>query len=233
MIISFARPAAVAALIICLVGCNSDDNDPPASVPETTIFLSVPLELSVKQRTTIVVPGSKNRLSLTIDDITDNQVMVSLGTDTGETPIPMRSLSPQDRVAFKFAGQPYSLRLDQLDNALIGEDMARFSIVSPEKAGLSEHEKIDLLIEAVAKLEGATFIRNDTEHSAAEAAEHLRTKWEATRDQVTTARQFIDEIASKSSFTGELYRIRLADGNTIIATEFLNDQLTHLSNPQQ
>ena len=193
------------------------------------VRLEVPLELTVKQRTTTAIPGSDNRLSLTIDDITGNQVMVSLANDTGETTLPTRSTSPQDAVHFEFAGQEYSLKLEKLDNALIGEDTADFSITGPDEGGLSEEAKIEQLIAAVANLEGATFIRNGTEHSATEAAEHLRSKWDAAREQIATARQFIDEVASKSSLSGEPYQIRMSDGTTIEAGKFLDERLAAIS----
>jgi hypothetical protein len=214
--------------IVLLTGCNSS-NEPTTSPSEVpAIRLEVPLELKVEQRTTTIVPGSENRLSLTIDDITGNQVMVSLGTDTGATPIPMRSMSPREQRAFEYAGEQYLLTLEELDNALIGEDTARFSIAVPGESSLSEQAKIEQLIEAVAEFEGATFIRNGTEHTAAEAAEHLRTKWNAARESITTARQFIDEVASKSSLSGEAYQIRFADGKTISAADFFNEKLGSL-----
>lgn len=214
--------------IALLIGCSSDEIAAPATA-KPAIHLSVPIELSIKQRTTTAVPGSGGRLSLTIDDITRNQVMVSLAADTGEAILPTRSMKPQDSVAFEFAGQQYSLNLEKLDNILIGEDAAKFSISGPGEGSFSEVGKIEQLIEAVARLKGATFIRNDTEHSAAEAAEHLRTKWNSARDSVTTARQFIDEIASKSSLSGEPYEIRFTDGKTITADDFLNEQLAEIS----
>jgi hypothetical protein len=220
-----ARFCMSLALSACLVGCSSEEREPHAAVPKTAVLLKVPLEITVKQRTTTFVPGSDNRLSLTIDDVTRNQVMVSLATDGGDVNLPTRSMSPDDMALFKFGENEYSLTLNELDNALVGDDVAKFSIAGPSEGGLSEQGKIEQLIEAVAKLDGATFIRNDTEHSAAEAAEHLRTKWEAARDQITTARQFIDEIASKSSLTGEPYQIRFADGKTVTASEFFNQRL--------
>jgi hypothetical protein len=213
--------------IASLMGCDSDQAAPAPTMP--AIRLAVPLELTLKQRTTTVVPGSENRLSITIDDITRNQVLVSLGTDTGETPIPMRSMSSQDSVPLEFAGHRYVLTLEELDNSLIGEDSARFSIATPGDSELSEQAKIEQLIEAVAKLDGATFIRNGTEYPAREAAEHLRTKWNASRDSVATASQFVDEVASKSSLSGEPYQIRFADGKTTSAAEYLNQRLVGIS----
>jgi hypothetical protein len=215
--------------IVLLVGCDSSSESTTPTPTESVIHLDVPLELTVQQRTTTVIRGSENRLSLTIDDITGNQVMVSLGTDTGETPIPMRSMSPGGHRNFEYAGTHYVLTLEELVNALIGEDTARFTITASSGDGLDEQAKIEQLIEAVANLEGATFIRNETEHSAAEAAEHLRTKWNAARDQITTARQFIDEIASKSSLSGEPYQIRFGDGTTVTAADFLNQELAKTS----
>jgi Family of unknown function (DUF5329) len=47
-------------------------------------------------------------------------------------------------------------------------------------------------------------------------------------DQVNTAQQFIDQIASKSSTTGQPYLIRYADGKTVPAALFLGDELKRM-----
>ncbi len=82
-----------------------------------------------------------------------------------------------------------------------------------KKAGgeRDENARIDALIAAV-ESSGITFIRNGSEHDAASAASHLRRKRAAAGDDIATAEQFIDELATKSSVSGEPYRVRLADG---------------------
>lgn len=53
-----------------------------------------------------------------------------------------------------------------------------------------------------------TFIRNGKEHSALEAESHLRMKYQRGRKYVGSADQFIDRLASKSSWSGKPYYIQ-------------------------
>jgi len=94
-----------------------------------------------------------------------------------------------------------------LTYAVVAED-----VVSDPTA---EKAKIEFLLKAIIESK-LTFIRNDEQCDAVKAAEHLRTKWNATGNEVKTARQFIELCASKSSTTGKAYEIILADGKTRI-----------------
>jgi hypothetical protein len=99
-------------------------------------------------------------------------------------------------------------------------------------AGLSEEQKIDALIADIGNLPGAVFIRNRTEHTPAEAADHLRRKRDSAGRQVTTARQFIEHLATKSSLSGEPYRIRMKDGTDVPAGEYLTKRLAEIESTQ-
>ena len=79
--------------------------------------------------------------------------------------------------------------------------------VAPAQAP-SEAEKIESLIKAVEGLKDAKFVRNDVEYDAPDAAAHMRRKWEAGKEQIKTARDFIRHVASKSSISGKPYLIR-------------------------
>jgi hypothetical protein len=182
---------------------------------------NLPAKMTVKQRSTTVVPGSGDALVLTVDDITGGQVIASLATSSGDTVLPSRSLTPDDTVPFKIGSSSYSLTLKQLNNALIGEDFATFIVSTSSDGGLTEKEKIERLIGAVAELKDAKFIRNGEEYSAAEAADHLSRKWRAAGGEIKSAEEFIDAIASKSSATGEPYQIRMPDGQIVPANEYL------------
>jgi hypothetical protein len=81
-----------------------------------------------------------------------------------------------------------------------------------------EAAKIRYLIESVETLQGATFIRNGDEYDAKKAADHLRLKLKTAGNRVKTAEDFIRLCGSKSSVSGEAYRIRFSDG-TILDTE--------------
>lgn len=117
-------------------------------------------------------------------------------------------------------GNTYVLRLEELTNSLTGEDAARFEISLPP-AGLSEAEKIERLLRAIAALDQATFLRNGEAHTAADAAAHLRTKYASQADSITSAAQFIDQVATRSSQSGESYLIRYSDGTRVELRVFL------------
>ena len=98
---------------------------------------------------------------------------------------------------------------------------------------LTEEQKTDALIADIAGLEGAVFIRNNTEHTAIEAAAHLRRKRSSAGGQITTAKQFIEQVASKSSLSGEPYRIRFSDGRVIAAGEYLTKRLDEIESARR
>lgn len=212
------------------VGACSCEQQMPRATTATPDFnlADLPTEMTVKQRSTVVVPGSDGELLLTADDITRGQVMVSLSTASSDSVLPPRSMRSDDAVPFKFGKSTYTLTLKQLNNALVGEDVATFVILGSSDTILTEEEKIERLIEAVAELQGATFIRNGAEYSAAEAADHLRLKWRAAGDEIKTAEQFIDTIASKSSTSGEPYQIRMPDGKVMQADAYLRKRLVEI-----
>lgn len=95
-----------------------------------------------------------------------------------------------------------------------------------------EAARIERLIAFVAGQKRVAFIRNGSAYSGAEAAQFLRAKYEKMGEHVTTAAQFIEQIATRSSTTGEAYLIRLADGRTVTAARFLGDELQRIDRPQ-
>ena len=93
---------------------------------------------------------------------------------------------------------------------------------------LSEEEKIKSLIATVRGLKDATFIRNGDEHDCDSAADHMQRKWKAGRKEIKTARDFVRLAASKSSRSGEAYRIRFKDGKEVTSEAFLTKELDKL-----
>ena len=205
-------------------GCS--DAPQPTADPAPAGLSGLPVELTVAQRSTTPVPGSEGRLELTLDDITAGQVAVSLATSDAETILPVRSMREGDATDFHYRGATLRLRLLRLHNLLLGQDSAEFRIEAAPPAGLPEDEKIERLIESIAAMPAAVFIRNGSEHRADEAAEHLRRKWKAAGG--VTAEQFIERIASRSSLSGQPYLIRHADGTQTTAEEFFRGLLVEL-----
>ncbi|MBP1773431.1 MAG: hypothetical protein H6P99_2594 [Holophagaceae bacterium] len=91
-----------------------------------------------------------------------------------------------------------------------------------------EAQKIETLIQAVANLQGAVFLRNGTEHTPQQAADHLRLKWKNAGGRVKTAPDFIRHCASGSSMSGRPYEILLKDGRTVLARDWFWTELKRL-----
>jgi uncharacterized short protein YbdD (DUF466 family) len=89
----------------------------------------------------------------------------------------------------------------------------------------SEAAKIRYLIGSVEALQGVTFLRNGGEYEARKAAAHLRLKLKTAGNRVKTAEDFIRLCGSKSSVSGEAYRMRFPDGTTMYAEAFFRERL--------
>lgn len=88
-----------------------------------------------------------------------------------------------------------------------------------------EKKKIEFLISSVENLNGAKFIRNGSEYTGKEAAEHLRMKLKNAGGRVQTADDFIRLCASKSFVSGKPYMIKSSDGETIKSEEYFREKL--------
>ena len=95
-------------------------------------------------------------------------------------------------------------------------------------AANKQSSDIDALIARVAQTKDVVFIRNGSEHTAAEAAAHLHRKLAAAHGRITTAEQFIDVLATRSSWTGIAYRVRFADGHEVESAVWLRQLLREI-----
>ena len=95
---------------------------------------------------------------------------------------------------------------------------------APLHAAESLDQTIQYLLDYVANSH-ATFIRNGTSHTPAEAADHIRAKYEHFKDQIKTPQDFIRLSASKSLLTGKPYLVRTADGKEMRLDEWLTNAL--------
>lgn len=92
----------------------------------------------------------------------------------------------------------------------------------------AEQARIQRLIAYVESQTTIRFVRNGTAYSSKDAATFLRRKFEKMGEHVSTAQQFVEQIASKSSTTGEAYQIRFQDGRQIPAARFLGEELKRM-----
>ncbi|MDR2225508.1 MAG: DUF5329 domain-containing protein [Providencia sp.] len=99
--------------------------------------------------------------------------------------------------------------------------------VTTQALALSPEEKVrtESLLTELGKQQNLTFTRNGTEHNATDAESHLRLKLRKTEKRLNTTEQFIDNVASKSSITGEIYQVKDAQGNVLPANQYLHDLL--------
>mgnify|MGYP001128112474 CR=1 FL=1 len=95
-----------------------------------------------------------------------------------------------------------------------------------------EEQKIEALIHAVGQMHGAVFVRNGKSYDASSAVKFLRGKLDARRDEVRSASDFIDKVASFSSTTGKPYMIRYSDGREISTAGFLRAELAKIEGRQ-
>lgn len=79
------------------------------------------------------------------------------------------------------------------------------ALAGDEPATVSDTE-IQYLLEFVAT-SGCDFIRNGSAHDPADAADHLRLKYRKGKRYAGSADQFIDRLASESSWTGKAYTV--------------------------
>ena len=91
-----------------------------------------------------------------------------------------------------------------------------------------EQSRIEKLIRFVETQKDMKFIRNGTEYSCADAGKFLRGKLDSMGKDVTTAREFIERIATKSSMSGKPYEVKFGDGKTMLASQFLSEELKRL-----
>jgi hypothetical protein len=96
----------------------------------------------------------------------------------------------------------------------------------------SEQKLIDGLILRVSQMSNVTFMRNGKPHGAAEAAKHMRAKYEHFKEELVTAEDFIDRCASRSEMTGKPYKVKLANGTEKEANAFLKGELRAMRQQQ-
>lgn len=86
--------------------------------------------------------------------------------------------------------------------------------------------EVQFLLEFVSG-SGCIFIRNGSEKNAADAADHLRLKYSRGKRYVDSADQFIDRLASESSWTGKKYTVN-CDGRVSESGVWLHRALAEL-----
>jgi hypothetical protein len=109
--------------------------------------------------------------------------------------------------------------------------LAALMFVSPAHAELSTAARgeIEALLSRLA-VSGCQFKRNGTWYTAAEAQAHLQRKLDylADRGAVASAEQFIERAATKSSMSGQAYRVRCGGQPAVPSSLWLYPELQAL-----
>lgn len=111
---------------------------------------------------------------------------------------------------------------------LLMADLCKAVQAAPPPA---EMARIERLLTALAARRDLRMIRNGSEYDCDTAVTFLRRKLSSMGDDVKTAEEFIDRIASRSSTSGKPYLVRLSDGKEITSGEFLRLELVRLERP--
>ncbi len=94
---------------------------------------------------------------------------------------------------------------------------------------LTEHQKVERLIAYIRNMKDAKFIRNGSEHPPEQAADHLQAKYKKHAALIQTAEVFIEKLATKSSATGEVYKIKTANGEFLPLGQLLKQELNRIN----
>ena len=99
-----------------------------------------------------------------------------------------------------------------------------FALTLEKAKAESLEQTINYLLDYAAKSD-ATFIRNGQTHTAQEAVDHIKAKYEHFKSEIKTPEDFIRLSASKSLLTGQPYLVRTKDGKEIQLSAWLTDAL--------
>ena len=99
-----------------------------------------------------------------------------------------------------------------------------FAFAAQISAQESLEQTIAYLIDYVGK-SNVTFIRNGASHTPAEAAAHIKAKYDHFKGEIKTPEDFIRLSASKSLLTGKPYLVRTPEGKEMHLDAWLTEAL--------
>ena len=103
-------------------------------------------------------------------------------------------------------------------------------LISSSVSGNADTDaKINQLIIRL-EVSGCSFTRNGSTYNSLKAADHLRLKYRNGKKWVNSAEQFIDRLATKSSWSGKPYTVNCGKGETP-SGPWLHAQLVALRTP--
>lgn len=106
------------------------------------------------------------------------------------------------------------------------DPMFKRAAAQPSSPAALDKIKIQYLISRMRQSPYA-FIRNRERHTGKRAASHLAMKYASVSGRVKTPAEFIEHIAARSSFTGEVYLMDV-EGEKVEVRKVLHDELAFL-----
>jgi hypothetical protein len=193
-------------ILSLIVGCNGNNNS--IEIKNKLQISEDGFKFQLYQRKQIEIPSDSGYVFCSIDDITGGQTHLEIRA--GNEILIESYMYEGDILKFNYNGGKFSIECRDLINSLLGEDYGNFKIVQLSKKSKVEKDESAQIEQLLTKIEtsGIIFIRNGTEYSSGEAAEHLRSKWDESEGKVKTIDSFIENIASTSSMSGKPYLVK-------------------------
>lgn len=209
------------AVILLLFSCGEEDTD--SFIKEKT-DRKISFNLVQRHDTLVRFPGGE--LGIAIGNVTGKQTHITLRKN-GLT-IFEKSIREKESVVFAMGQHNFGITCENLENFLIGNDFATFSIaeitrvLSPGNRLQLEQEKIRAMLDLISTSE-ITFIRNGKQYTALEAFNHLKIKYKRAKSNIKTLDGFIREVGSRSILTDKPYYVKLKDKRTLLMERWLGE----------
>jgi hypothetical protein len=112
--------------------------------------------------------------------------------------------------------------------AWLGGLLAAWCSAARAEPTAAERARIERLLDAMAARKDLHFVRNGKEYTAAQGADFLRGKLHWQIDKVATVQDFISQIGTRSTTSGDVYLVRLADGRSLPSADYLTQELRRI-----
>lgn len=203
-------------LASCSEGVKMDFEERPEPIRE--------ISFDLVQREDTIIPFWGEKIYVHIDDISGGQTRLLIKKE--QLTLLEQDLFPDDACEFSIQGKNYRLTCNELENFLIGYDVAHFTLEKTDEADQIHKERrrelarINEMLQLIRTSE-IEFIRNGVSYTGEQAYKHLKGKFDRAKNKIRTVDLFIGEIASRSDFSGRDYLVKLKDGSTLKSKDWL------------
>lgn len=194
-------------LLSCGDGVKMDFEERRAPVRE--------IGFELVQREDTILPFWGEKIYIHIDDISGGQTRLVVKKE--QIILLEQDLFAGDTCRFSIHNKNFLLCCTKLENFLIGYDVAHFTLAKTDKvaeapgAEKKELARINEMLQIIRNSE-IEFIRNGASYTGEQAYIHLKGKFDRAGNRIRTVDLFISEIASRSTFSGQDYLVKLKGG---------------------